>query len=545
MHFFKKTFLWVILFSFLSNPIQNLRAQEDQQISYEDQLNMYYDKAVAYVQTEEGFKNTVVATAWTAYFAFICYILYHQHAAQQEIISGSENMTIYYPGQIKTRLSDVAGLSGAKADMHDVLSFFKNPKKYQDLGVKVPKGILMNGLPGNGKTMLAAAVGGEANCPFISVAGSSFIQMYVGVGAARVRNLFEIANKLAAKHGGCIIFIDEFDALAEKRSAMGGNNEHDQTIAQLLQCMDGLSVNNSPIVVLAATNRMQLLDPAVIRPGRFDRKVQVNKPAIKDRIELLEIKLKTVVYSDDIDVEKIALITAGFSGAELSNLINEAGLLTVSQDKNAITMHDIDEAFDNITLGRLVTGMDQSESKKWLTAIHEAGHVVAMLYSQADDLSVYKASIEPRSKSLGITHGIPLYEMYESREDQLKANIIMLMCGGLAEQAFDLGKGTGVSDDLARASHCAHDMVFYYGMSQELDYLSYGNIDFSLAGSLHQAIKEIIDDCLAQAKLLVETHKNEIELVAKLLMEKGTVFGSDIYDLLGLQQPKLYQPIAE
>lgn len=455
---------------------------------------------------------------------------------------GNQAMQIYYPGDITTKLDDVAGLAGAKADMQDIISCLQNPVKYQKIGARIPSGVLMNGGPGNGKTLLAKAVAGEVNCPFISVAGASFIQMYVGLGAARVRDLFALAEQLSAEYGACIIFIDEIDAVGQKRSSGSGmDREHDQTVAQLLECMDGIAKQQNPIIVLAATNRAELLDPALTRPGRFDRKVEVTKPLKKDRITLIKNALESVKYSKNIDVERLARITSGFSGAQLATLINDAAVLAVSDNRKVIGVQDIELAFDHIVLGREIQGMERTDTEKWVTAVHEAGHAAAWLFGNNPKYIVHKASITPRSHTLGVVWATPLRESYEMTESEMKARIVVSMCGGLAEQAFGFGKSTGLSSDLATARSIAYDMVVKYGMSEKLNYLSYDEIDDRLpndiATEVHKEVQKIIDECFAVAKNLVASRKNEIEQIARLLMQKGTVLGDDIYKLVGLQVP--------
>ena len=418
------------------------------------------------------------------------------------------------------------------------------------MGAKVPKGVLMNGGPGNGKTLIAKAFAGEVNVPFISVAGSSFVQMYVGLGAARVRDLFKIARQLSEKHGGCIIFIDEIDALAQKRSASSGagDREFDQTVAQLLECMDGLEKYDNPVIVLGATNRAELLDPAVVRPGRFDRKVEITKPHIKDRIALINIALANVSYRKSIDIESLARITSGFSGAELAGLINDAAILAVADKRKYVETKDLELAFDHITLGREISGMDRTKEDIWTTAIHEAGHAVGWMFGHNQKYIVHKASISPRSHTLGIVWARPLRESYASTADEMKARIIVTLCGGLAEQAFGFDKSTGVSNDIAKAFAIAYGMVAVYGMSEELNYISYdainGRLPDDVSSPVYKEAKKIVDECLIVAKNLIASHKKEIEMIAQLLMKKGTVLGQELYELVGLPLPKLEENTA-
>lgn len=446
---------------------------------------------------------------------------------------------IYKPGDIKLRLKDVAGLEAAKLDVFDIMQFLKNPKMYIDMGAKIPKGVLLQGPPGNGKTLLAKAIAGEVECPFISVCASEFIEMFVGAGAARVRDLFAKAKELAP----CIIFFDEFDAIGKKRSShsFGGGDEQAQTLGQLLTLMDGFDMQKHPIIILAATNRAEVLDPAVLRPGRFDRIVEVGLPEIKDRIEILKVHLSSIKKSDNIDVPLIARATGGFSGAKLANLINEAAILAVNDNSSCVNMGHVELAFDHITLGREIKGMERDNADRWTTAIHEAGHAIGWLFGNNARYAIHKASIVPRSTSLGVIWAILIHESHKFTEDDLKAKIVMMLCGGLAEQEFGFGKSTGPSSDLAQARSLAYDMVIRYGMSEELNYVSYDEIDDKLpndiATEVHKTVQRIIDDCYVIAKRLIVDHRNDIEKIASLLMTKGTVMGDEIYNLVGLPLP--------
>lgn len=447
---------------------------------------------------------------------------------------------IYKPGDIKTKLVDVAGLQAAKLDVFDIMQFLKNPKAYIDMGAKIPKGVLFQGPPGNGKTLLAKAIAGEVECPFISVCASEFIEMFVGAGAARIRDLFAKAKELAP----CIIFFDEFDAIGKKRSnaSFGGGDEQAQTLGQLLTLMDGFDVQKYPIIILAATNRAEVLDPAILRPGRFDRIVEVGKPFLKDRIEILKVHLLAVKTSDEIDVSLIARATMGFSGAELANLINEAAILAVNGNSPYITMSYIDQAYDNITLGRETKGMDTIDLDMWETAIHESGHsIVRVFLKYAQPL--YKVTITPRGGALGISYSLPLREKYSSKEIEMKAQIVVCLSGGLAEQEFGFGKMVGLSSDLIKARDIAYAMVAHYGMSDELRYMSYADIDHALpndvATKIHEEIQKIIDECYVVAQQMVSEHHDQIETLARMLMDEGTVFGNVVYQMCGVEEPKI------
>jgi cell division protease FtsH len=448
---------------------------------------------------------------------------------------------IYQAGEVKTTLQDVAGCHNAKQDLQDILNFLKNPKEFHEIGAKVPKGVLMQGPPGTGKTLLAKALAGEAQCPFISISASEFIETFVGVGAARVRDLFAKAKQLAP----CIVFIDEFDAIGKMRSSApgGGSDEYAQTLAQLLTLMDGFDVVKNPIIVIAATNRADVLDSAVVRPGRFDRKVEVGLPYIQDRIDILKVHLKNVRCAQNIDVPLIARATPGFSGAELAQLINEAAILAVNRKSKIVEMCDIDMARDHITMGRETKGMSYNESYVKQTATHEAGHAIAMIHQAGLVDPLYKVSIAPRGKALGVTWSVPVGEFYGHSDDEFKAQIIMLLAGGVAEEEFGYGKYTGTSNDIMKAYQIAYSMVAHYGMSDELDYISYdkfeGRLPNDVATKVHEEAKKIIDDCRAKCKVLIALYKNEIEQLADLLMEKGTVSGYEVYQMFSLPVPDI------
>ncbi|MBV8661247.1 MAG: AAA family ATPase [Candidatus Dependentiae bacterium] len=536
MKFLKKQILWMIMFGLVISPMQSLKA---------DIFDKTFAKDVA-----------TLVSSYTLSTAIVLSVAYCLKIAQNKKLldksemdaNSSENynyLTVYFPGDIKTTFKDVAGLSGAKAEMEDIVSFLKNPKVYNKIGAKTIKGVLLSGNPGNGKTLLAAAVAGEANCPFISMSGASFAEMYVGVGAMRVRQLFKIAHKLAEEYGACIIFIDEIDAVAQKRGSGGtsGDHDHNQTIAKLLESMDGLEKDKNPIIVLAATNRVGVLDPAVVRPGRFDRKVVVSEPEIKDRIALLTRALKKVEHSSKIDITRIARITEGFSGAKLAQLINDAAILAIHADRQYVDVLDIEQAYDHITLGREIKGMERNNADKWITAIHEAGHAAGYLFGNNKKYAIHKASIVPRSHSLGVVWTILTHESHSLTEEDMKASIVMTLCGGIAEQVYGFSKSTGVSSDLAAARRIAYDMVVRYGMSPQLNYLSYDEIDHMLpndiATEIHKEVQKIIEGCFVVAQQLVESHKSEIKKIAELLMKKGTVLGDEIYNVVNLPLPNI------
>jgi len=448
---------------------------------------------------------------------------------------------IYRAGEIKDTFDSVAGNEGAKADLQEIKAFLKDPKQFTDMGAKPIKGILLEGEPGCGKTILARALAGEVNCPFITICASEFIEAIVGIGAARMRDLFAKAKELAP----CIIFIDEIDAVGKKRAGVsfgGGGDEQAQTIAQLLSLMDGFDVAKHPIVVMAATNRVDVLDSALLRPGRFDRIVKIEKPYKDNRKKILEIHLKNVKKTDDLDLELIARATMGFSGADLARLVNDAAILAVIANSSCVEMKHFDWAYDNMTLGRETKGMEYNQEEVWVTAIHEAGHSIARLFVQNAD-PLYKVTITPRGGALGISYSRPLREKYSSTESQMRALIVICLSGGLAEQEFGFDKSGGLSSDLSKARQIAYNMVVRYGMSDALRYLSYDEIDHRLpndiATQIHHEVQKIVDECYVVAKNLVAERRDYINQLALLLMDQGTVFGNEVYQMCGLQEPAL------
>lgn len=465
-----------------------------------------------------------------------------------EKISKLESMTesgvrIYYPGDIKETFKDVAGLQAAKDDLSDIKQFLENPKIFKAIGAKVPKGLLMSGAPGNGKTLLARALAGEVGCPFLYITGTEFSEMLVGVGAARVRDLFEIAKENAP----CIIFIDEIDTIGHKRTSLGASLGHSdsQTLNQLLVEMDGFEQNKTPIIVIGATNRIEVIDDALLRPGRFDRKIEILPPFFKDRCELLSIYLKKVKVSSDIDVAKIAMGTIGFSGAELANLINEAAILAVRNKSKIVTMQHIDEARDYILLGRETKGMDIIPQEAWVTAVHEAGHALMHVY-QSDATALYKVTITPRSGALGLTFGMQTKEKYSMTDAEMKTEISVCLGGSVAEEIIFGHRGAGASNDLEKARNIATRMVMSFGMTEEFKDVSFKEFIYDqvhlpdqIATKLHQSVAKIIAECRKDTENILLAHKDILLELAKKLVSEGTVVGSDVYKMCGIKEPQL------
>lgn len=423
------------------------------------------------------------------------------------------------------RFSDVAGLDEEKAELEEVVDFMKDPEKYTQLGAKIPKGVLLSGSPGTGKTLLAKAVAGEAGISYLAISGSEFIEKYVGVGASRIRGLF----KEARKNTPCIIFIDEIDAIGAKRSDDGGgSSEHNQTLEQLLTELDGFK-GRTDIVVLAATNRLSSLDPALVRPGRFDRQINVSLPDIKGREDILKIHGKDKPFMDDVDFKKIAYNTAGFSGAELENLLNEAALMAARHKHEVISSSDIDSALKKITVGLQKTGRVVSEKERKITAVHESGHAIVskFLSTQAN---IKEISIVPRGKAGGYTWHDTVEDKHYISKTEFKEKMIVLMAGRVAEEVVLGDISTGASNDLEVATRIAREMIMLYGMDKDLGPVSFADTDNDYyAGETLNNIWKKITDLLKESeeearKLVLENRKLLDALTDKLLNEE-TVFG--------------------
>lgn len=450
---------------------------------------------------------------------------------------------VYRPGEIETKFSDVAGLETAKEDMNDLLMFLKDPSMFKNMGAKIPKGVLLSGSPGNGKTLLARALAGEVGCPFLYITASEFIEAIVGIGAARMRHLFAVARDLAP----CIIFIDEIDAVGRKRSGhgLGGDTELTQTLNQLLAEMDGFEQEDSPIVVIAATNRIDVLDEALLRPGRFDRKVEISSPFVKDRMKILNVHFKKIKVSHDIDVQKVAQGTKGFSGAELAELVNEAAILAIRENATCVTMYHLDQARDYMLMGREIKGMEIEKDEYWVTAVHEAGHALMHVYLK-DATPLYKVTITPRGSALGLTHSVDIKEKYSKVEVEMRAYIKVALGGSVAEEMIFGHRGAGVSSDLEAARSMATAMVMHFGMTEEFKDVSFGefihhqyNLPDQISTKLHQAVAKVIRECRTQTEAVLFEHKDKLLELAQMLMDQGTVLGSDVYKLCGIDEPSV------
>lgn len=448
-----------------------------------------------------------------------------------ELIKANFNNELKYTN---TTFSDVVGIDNAKIEVEEVVEFLRDNKIYQDVGAKIPSGILLQGPPGTGKTLLARAIAGEAKVPFFSVSGSEFIEMFVGTGAARVRTLFETAKEYAP----CIIFIDEIDAIGKQRSSNGmgaGNDEREQTLNQILTEMDGFETNTN-VIVIAATNRIDTLDKALLRPGRFDRQIFIDNPDYNGRKEILELYIKDKPIKE-IDIDKVSKKTAGFSPASLANLINEAAILTVRNNKTLITNKEIDDALDKITLGPVKKNIIRSEKNKELVAFHEAGHAVVGAFLSNFD-TIGKVSIAPRGNAGGLTFLVPDENILDSglyTRDYLMSMITFTLGGRMAEELI-FGKEditSGASNDLERVTSLAKRMVTEFGMSSKLGNVVYNdNISKNTNNIIYNEIEEIINKCNKQANKILQENMNLLKNVAKKLIDEETINSNELTELI-------------
>ena len=444
---------------------------------------------------------------------------------------------------VKTRFKDVAGCEEEKEEVKEIIDYLRNPKKFTDMGAHIPKGILMVGPPGTGKTLLAKAVAGEANVPFFSISGSDFVEMFVGTGASRVRDMFKNAQKAAP----CIIFIDEIDAVGRQRGAGlgGGNDEREQTLNQLLVEMDGMN-DNGGIVVIAATNRPDVLDPALLRSGRFDRRITVNLPDIKGRTEILKVHVRNKKLSPEVSLENLAKRTPGFSGADLANVLNEGAILAVRNKQKVITMDDLDEAIDRVMMGPAKKSKKYTEMDKRLVSYHEAGHAVIGLKLEDADM-VQKVTIIPRGEAGGYNLMTPREEKYFNRKSELLAKITGLLGGRTAEQLVFGEVSAGAINDIEQLTKIAKNMVRVYGMSElgpiqyadpqgnvflGRDYASGGNYSDGVAGEIDKAVRTIVENCEKECERILTENRDLLDLIAENLYEHETLTNEDITNLM-------------
>ena len=453
---------------------------------------------------------------------------------------GKSRAKLLSESQAKITFNDVAGIDEAKDELEEVVSFLKDPKKFSRLGGRIPKGVLLVGPPGTGKTLLGRAIAGEAGVPFFSISGSDFVEMFVGVGASRVRDLFVQGKKNAP----CIIFIDEIDAVGRHRGAGmgGGHDEREQTLNQLLVEMDGFE-SNEGVILIAATNRPDVLDPALLRPGRFDRQVVVPRPDVRGRLKILQVHARKVPLGNDVELEVIAKGTPGFSGADLENLVNEAALLAARANKNEVTRTDLEKAKDKVMMGAERRSMVITDEEKKVTAYHEAGHALVAMYIPGAD-PVHKVSIIPRGRAMGVTMYLPEEEKYNENKMGLNVKICTLLGGRVAEELIFESVTSGASNDLERATAIARKMVCEWGMSDKLGPLSYGekegevflgrdyghvkNYSEATAMAIDDEIRRIVEECYERTTEILSQHKDSLIIVSEALLERENMDGSEI-----------------
>jgi len=467
---------------------------------------------------------------------------------------GKARVRLVSDKSVKITFNDVAGIDEAKAEVQEIIDFLKDPQKFSKLGGKIPKGVLLVGPPGTGKTLLAKAIAGEAGVPFFSISGSDFVEMFVGVGASRVRDLFDQAKKNAP----CLVFIDEIDAVGRHRGAGlgGGHDEREQTLNQLLVEMDGFE-SNEGVIIIAATNRPDVLDPALLRPGRFDRQIVVPQPDVKGRLEILKVHTRNIPLADNVNLEVIARGTPGFSGADLANLVNEAALLAARKSKTVVDMEDFEAAKDKVLMGVERRSMIISEEEKRNTAYHEGGHALVAKLTPGTD-PIHKVSIIPRGRALGVTQQLPLDDRYTYSKDYLLKTISVLL-GGRAAEEIALGHmTTGAGNDLERATELARKMVTQWGMSERLGPLTFGkreeqiflgkelakHKDYSekTAEEIDSEVKRIVTEQYEYAKDLIRKNRKLLDALVNLLLEKETVDGAEIDRLIEGFKEKALQP---
>lgn len=474
------------------------------------------------------------------------YFMRQLNGGNKAISFGKSRARLQDDKATQVTFQDVAGVEEAKQELEEVVEFLRDPQKFQKLGGKIPRGILLIGPPGTGKTLLARAIAGEANVPFFTISGSDFVEMFVGVGASRVRDLFEQGKKNAP----CIIFIDEIDAVGRHRGAGlgGGNDEREQTLNQLLVEMDGFEANDG-VILISATNRPDVLDPALLRPGRFDRQVVVPNPDVVGREKILAVHARKVPLAADVNLQVIARGTPGFSGADLANLVNEGALLAARRNRRTVSMAELEEAKDKVMMGSERRSMVMTEDEKRLTAYHESGHAVVAFHTPASD-PIHKATIIPRGRALGMVMRLPEGDRISMSRERLYADLAVAMGGRIAEEMiFGPNKiTTGASSDISMATQIARRMVTEWGMSEKLGPITYGentqevflghsvaqhkSVSESTAQLIDSEIKQIVEEAYTRAEKLLNKHKDDLELLAQTLLEYETLSGDEINVLL-------------
>jgi cell division protease FtsH len=502
-----------------------------------DALLREHDVRVEYMPEDQGGLWTSLLVTWLPMIFLLVIFFFFMRQLQasggKAMSFGKSRARLLNESQNKVTFADVAGIDEAKDDCQEIIEFLKDPKKFQRLGGRIPKGVLLMGSPGTGKTLLARAIAGEAGVPFFSISGSDFVEMFVGVGASRVRDLFEQGKK----HAPCIIFIDEIDAVGRHRGSGlgGGHDEREQTLNQLLVEMDGFESSDG-VIIIAATNRPDVLDPAILRPGRFDRRIIVPRPDLKGRVGIVSVHTRKVPLAPDVDLEIVARGTPGFSGADLENLVNEAALLAARQDKDFVSMADFEMAKDKVLMGSERRSMVISDKEKRTTAYHEAGHaLVGMLLPNHDP--IHKVTIIPRGPALGVTMSLPEEDRLSVSKEWLLDQIAMILGGRIAEEVVFNQLTTGASDDFKKATQRARSMVTEWGMSDALGPLAYVEREESgfLGASYHKdysettakeidaEVRRIINEQYARARAVVEENRDKLDQIAQALLERETI----------------------
>jgi cell division protease FtsH len=517
-------------------------------LNYPDLYTILREKGVVVNIKETSSANwisfLVNAIPFLLVLAFWIFMMRQMQSGGNKALSfGKSRARLHSSQQKKVTFKDVAGVEEAKEELTEIIEFLREPQKFQKLGGRIPKGVLLIGPPGTGKTLLARAIAGEANVPFFSISGSDFVEMFVGVGASRVRDLFEQGKKNAP----CIIFIDEIDAVGRHRGAGlgGGHDEREQTLNQLLVEMDGFE-SNEGVILVAATNRPDVLDPALLRPGRFDRRVVVPRPDVKGREMILKVHTKKVPLADDVDLSVLARGTPGFAGADMANLVNEAALIAARQNRKVVTMYDFEHAKDKVLMGAERKSMMLTEEEKKTTAYHEAGHaLVAAMLPEADPL--HKVTIIPRGMALGLTMQLPLDDKHSYSQVYLKGQICILMAGRIAEEMFLNQTTTGAGNDIERATDLARKMVCEWGMS-ELGPLSFGkkeeqiflgreiaqHRDYSeeTALKIDEQVRGLVDGGYKRARAIMEEKRDALVRIAMALLERESLDGEEVHRLI-------------
>jgi cell division protease FtsH len=519
-------------------------------LAKDGKFKIYFEK-----EDSTPFWSSTLVTLLPMLFIGIMFFLFMrqlQAGGGKAMSFGKAKARMLSDSQNKVTFADVAGIDEAKDEVEEIIAFLKDPKKFQRLGGRIPKGVLLIGPPGTGKTLLARAIAGEAGVPFFSISGSDFVEMFVGVGASRVRDLFEQGKK----HAPCIIFIDEIDAVGRHRGAGlgGGHDEREQTLNQLLVEMDGFESNDG-VIIIAATNRPDVLDPAILRPGRFDRRITVPRPDVRGREEILRVHAKRTPLSPDVDLETLARGTPGFSGADLENLVNEAALLAARQDKDAVSMGDFELAKDKVYMGTERRSMVISDDEKRTTAVHEAGHtLISVLINHHDP--VHKVSIIPRGPALGVTWYLPKDDRHNLSKDQAESSIAVALGGRIAEEIIFGRMTTGAGNDIEKATEIAHKMVCEWGMSEKLGPLAYGKKEEAIflgrdygqrtqdyseqtAQEIDEEVRAIVQRQYVKVKDLLTQSRENLKRLSDSLIERETLDAEEIHAALeGRELPK-------